>query len=104
MLLRAPAHCTGLSHEGRASTIGGDRSVEVEDHLVSFFLACGFTHCLAPNAASPSCDEELDIDTLTRNELFAFLRARGVRVHPPITNAALREIARRALEKEVHEA
>ncbi len=97
MLLRAPAHCTGLSHEGRDYLVGADGRIEVEDHLAPFFLAHGFVREAVP-APSPLVGGEVpDIDALNRKALFALLREKGVRVRLPITNDALREAARRAL-------
>lgn len=45
------------------------------------------------NAAEATAD---DISLMNRNELFAYLKAHGVSVSPPITNDALRAIAREA--------
>lgn len=99
MLLRAPAGCTGFSHEGRAYHIGADGVIEVDDHLAPLFLAHGFVPCVGERAReAPRRTDEPDIGALTRNELFAFLKERGVRVRPPITNAALREAAWQAAE------
>jgi hypothetical protein len=103
MWLRAPAHCTGLSHEGRAHHVGADGLIDVDDQLVPFFLAHGFVPCVGaqtrPDTTSGDNDRP-DIEALSRRELFAFLRMRGARVRPPITNAALREAARRSLAGE----
>ena len=97
MLLRAPAHCTGLSHAGRDYPVGADGRIEVEDHLAPFFLAHGFVR-EAVQPPSPLVGGEVpDIDALNRKGLFALLREKGVRVRLPITNDALREAARRAL-------
>ena len=90
MRLRAPAHCTGLSHEGRDYPVAVDGHIEVEDHLAPFFLARGFTR------APPAAGSTPDVDALNCPALFALLRDKGVRVRPPITNEALREAARRA--------
>ncbi|MDR3407071.1 MAG: hypothetical protein P4L68_01070 [Methylovirgula sp.] len=106
MLLRAPAHCTGLSHEGRDYPVAANGLIEVEDHLAPFFLAHGFL--LSPGAERPRSPPPggnmPDIDALNRRELFALLREKGVRVRPPITNDALREAARRAANEEAREA
>jgi len=97
MLLRAPAHCTGLSHAGRDYPVSSDGRIEVEDHLAPLFLAHGFVR-EAVQPPSPSARREApDIDALNRKALFALLQEKGVRVRPPITNDALREAARRAL-------
>ena len=45
------------------------------------------------NAAEATAD---DISLMNRNELFAYLKAHGVSASPPITNDALRAIAREA--------
>ncbi len=100
MFLRAPVGCTAISHEGRAYPVGADGVIEVEDHLAPLFLAHGFAICAA-DAARPAPvsvpEDAPDLDTLNRRELFALLREKNVRVRVPITNAGLREAARRAL-------
>jgi hypothetical protein len=45
-------------------------------------------------------EQEQDFSSLNRPALFAFLRAKGVKVSLPITNEELRAAARRARERE----
>ena len=62
------------------------------------FLTQGFTPCVGNEARrATGMDGPPDIDALDRGALFALLREKGVRVRLPITNAALRETARRAV-------
>jgi len=99
MKLRAPAHCTGFSHEGRTYHVDTDGLSEVEEHLAALFLAHGFVPCAEASAPRPMTSVDTsqpDLETLSRRALFALLREKGVRVRLPITNAALREAARRA--------
>lgn len=43
---------------------------------------------------------EADVDRMSRNDLFAYLKAKGVAVSLPITNDELRSIARRTVRGE----
>ncbi len=53
---------------------------------------------IPPNDTEPGSEHEKDIAALSRRELFAFLRAKGVSVSLPVTNEELRAAARRACE------
>jgi hypothetical protein len=105
MWLRAPQGCTGVSYEGRTYHVGSDGLIDVDDRLVGLFLTQGFTPCAGNKArrSAASTDDPVDIDALDRRALFALLRKKGVRVRLPITNAALREVARRALRPKSNE-
>jgi hypothetical protein len=100
MLLRAPAHCTGLSHDGHDYPVTADGLIAVEDHLAPVLLAHGFvpwSEARAGDVTPVGGDDPPDIAALNRPALFALLREKGVRVRPPITNDALRAAARRTL-------
>lgn len=53
---------------------------------------------IPPDATETGGDNEQDISSLSRRELFAFLRAKGIPVSLPVTNDELRAAARRARE------
>ncbi len=97
MWLHAPSGCTGLSCEGRTYHVGSDGLIDVDDRLVGLFLTQGFVPCATNEARRAAANDLPNIDALDRRALFALLREKNVRVRLPITNAALREAARRVL-------
>ena len=74
--------------------VGGKVSVAPEH--VAELKDFGFAP--APDTADdPNFVPSDDVSTMNRNELFAFLKAKGVVVAPPITNEQLRVIAQQAI-------
>ncbi|MGQ0446168.1 MAG: hypothetical protein ACT4O2_13840 [Beijerinckiaceae bacterium] len=58
--------------------------------------------CMVPRGGTETGgahEQDQDISSLNRPALFAFLRAKGVSVSLPVTNAELRAAARRARER-----
>jgi hypothetical protein len=115
MKLKAPVGCCAASHGGRAVPFAEDGTIDVDDKVALVFIAHGFrpiemgqgTHvaklktvetCSPPNANPVIPNTGSDgIEALSRKELFAFLRAKGVSVCLPITNNELRAAVRRSL-------
>jgi hypothetical protein len=98
--LRVPSGCGFVSHRGCSVAIGSDGLIDVDDVTASVLLAHGFTQVTQAKAIStPLNPESNEVANLSRNELFAFLRRRGVSVSLPITNESLRAAARAALLK-----
>ncbi len=95
-----------MSHAGRLYEVASDGSIEVgQAESLDVFHSHGFTDWVEPPAApapkgegptdapGPVADE---FDGMNRNGLFAWLRAAGVSVMPPITNDELRAKCREA--------
>lgn len=115
MKLKAPFGCCAASHNGRAIPFAEDETIDVDDKVALVFIAHGFSPvelnhgtdaaksktieaCRRPIAKSVIPDTGTDgIEALSRKELFAFLRAKGVTVSLPITNNELRAAVRQSL-------
>jgi hypothetical protein len=89
-----PDGCTSASIDGRWLEFDSDGTVDVETHHVPILESHGFS---VPAASAENAGGS-DPGQMNRTELFAFLKARGVSVAPPITNEELRVAARRACE------
>ncbi len=106
--------CHAASHQGRSIAIAEDGTINADDQAAAVFIAHGFRPA-EDNAREQDGDAKPaghgrrskgmsihpgsdipDIESLSRKELFALLRAKGVSVALPITNSELREAARRA--------
>ena len=90
--LVGPTNITSLSVAGTNYAVV-DGNVEVKPEHVAELKDFGFS-VPAETVDDPNSVPSEDIGTMNRNELFAFLKAKGVVVSPPITNDALRAIAR----------
>ncbi len=112
MKLKAPFSCCAASHNGRAIPFAEDGTIDVDDKVAPVFVAHGFTPVElsqgtdAAERRHPSAEPSIPdtgtdgIDALSRKELFAFLRAKGVSVSLPITNNELRAAVRQSLGKQ----
>lgn len=102
MKLRAPSGCASICHDGRIFVVADDGSVDVPKAMASALAAHGFTPWAEDDAVPVAADEtgaaSVDIDALTRAELFALLRDRGVKASRRDTNVMLRAAVRAALE------
>ena len=114
MKLKAPIGCHAVSHRGRSIAMAEDGTIDADDEAALVFIAHGFRpiengedkQAVRSKADEPSrnaqtmsrspVDESRDIEALSRKELFAFLKAKGVPVALPITNNELRAAARGA--------
>lgn len=103
MKLRAPAGCASICHDGQIIVVEADGTIDVTKTIAAALTAHGFVPCdeASRMPAEAAATKEVDIDALKRNDLFAFLRARGIKVALPITNKALRAAARKALTRAV---
>jgi hypothetical protein len=114
MKLRAPAGCHAASHGGLAVSFAEDGTIDVDDKVADVFIAHGFrkaeashgaeaTKSITGESGSPSAKpvvQEIgsgEIETLSRKELFAFLRAKGISISLPVTNNELRAAVRQSL-------
>jgi hypothetical protein len=114
MKLRAPAGCYAASHGGLAVSIAEDGTIDVDDKVALVFIAHGFRKAEASHgteatksksgkagnlpSAKPVIQEIGDeVGALSRKELFAFLRAKGISISLPVTNAELRAAVRQSL-------
>jgi hypothetical protein len=114
MKLKAPAGCHAASHGGLAVSFAEDGTIDVDDKVADVFIAHGFREAGASHGAeatksktsepsSPSAKPVIqeigldEIETLSRKELFAFLRAKGISISLPVTNNELRAVVRRSL-------
>ncbi len=114
MKLKAPLGCHAASHRGRSIAIAEDGTIDADEESAAVFIAHGFRLAEADGqeqaggaepagharrsermAVEPVSDVP-GIESLSRRELFALLRAKGVSVTLPITNSELRDAARRA--------
>jgi len=113
MKLKAPTGCHAASHGGRFIAIAQDGTIEVDHEAAPVFIAHGFcrvdtdeglqpesaksVHSRPPSKAKSGGTEPIPrgVEALSRNELFALLRAKGVPVRLPISNNDLRAAARR---------
>lgn len=77
---------------GLALTIAADGTVDVPDDAVPDLVAHGFREVV--NASDDTRAVAHDIETLSRKELVAFVRAHGGGNAITLSNAALREAAR----------
>lgn len=94
--LKAPADHTSVSFQGVEYPVD-DGHVEVPETAESVLRSHGYVRPEdAPEAAEPSEDP----DRMGRNEMFAFLKGRGVAVTLPVTNDRLREIVRETMKAE----
>lgn len=102
MKLRAPDGCASICHEGQIFIVEADGSIEVKTAMVAVLSAHGFLPWdggeNAPTQAAAT--DDADIESFNRPRLFAFLRAKGVRVRLPITNGELRAAARKVKKAE----
>lgn len=101
MAWKAPAGFGGMTSQGRsiASDDGGfvDLSVfepEIAHRIAADLIAHGFT--VVDDAPPPPPGAGDVFDAMKRQELFAFLRERSVKIMPPIGNNELRRLARGA--------
>jgi hypothetical protein len=103
MKLRAPQGCASICHDGRIFVVADDGSIDVPKAVVTALAAHGFTPCADDAAASEETEEAeppapVNISTLTRAELFAFLREYGAQASRRDTNVKLRAAARAVLK------
>lgn len=100
MKIRIPPGCTAVSYQGCLLPIEDDGSIDVDETTASILAAHGFESMPLPVTERPFDIEGTDeVARLNRNGLFSLLRSRGVSVSLPVTNQALRDIARKALEQ-----
>lgn len=101
MKLRAPDGCASICHEGQIFIVEADGSIEVKTAMVAVLSAHGFLPWDAGENAptQAAATDDADIESFNRPRLFAFLRAKGVRVRLPITNEQLRVAAREARQE-----
>jgi len=115
MKLRAPAGCHAASHGGLAVSFAEDGTTDVDDKVALVFIAHGFRPAEAGHGAEVTKSKTGEfsslpspkpiiheigpdgIEVLSRKELFAFLRAKGVSISLPVTNNELRAAARQSL-------
>lgn len=96
--LQAPLGCVAVSFRGASIPIDRDGAVDVDDAAAAILLAHGFLKVSAScSVEAARGDELIDIASLNRGGLFAFLRSKGIAVRLPITNEELRAAARRAV-------
>jgi hypothetical protein len=114
MKLKAPNGCHAVSHGGRSIAMAEEGTIDADDEAALVFIAHGFRPIengedkqavrskadeSSRNAQTMSRSpvaESRDIEALSRKELFAFLKAKGIPVALPVTNLELRAAARRA--------
>src|ERR1700752_4145515 len=107
MKLKAPNGCHAASHRGRSIAIAEDGTIDADDEAAAVFIAHGFRpaegnareqaggakpagHGRRAEGISIQPGSDIPgIDSLSRRELFALLRAKGVSVALPITNSEL---------------
>lgn len=90
--LIGPTNISSLSIAGTAYDVVNG-AVSVKPEHVADAKDMGFS--VAPDVEDdPNFVPSDDIASMNRNELFAWLKAKGIAVSPPITNDALRAIVR----------
>lgn len=102
MKLRAPQGCASIFHDGRIFVVADDGSIDVPKPVAASLAAHGFAPW-GDDAAAAEPDEteppkRINAATLTRAELFAFLRKHGVQASRRDTNVKLRAAVRAALK------
>lgn len=88
--MKAPVGVSSLSVDGAEYLVSNGR-VDVKPEHVAGAEQHGFVSIADDDPNSAPTD---DIDTMSRNELFAFLKASKVAVTLPVTNDVLRSIAK----------
>lgn len=103
MKLRAPEGCASICHEGQIFIVEADGSIEVKKSIAAVLVAHGFSPWDGADAVpeQPVATTSVDVEKFNRPRLFAFLRANGVRVRLPVTNAELRAAARKVVRAEL---
>ncbi len=114
MKLKAPLGCQAASHRGRSIAIAEDGTIDADEESAAIFIAHGFRPAedevqeqaggaepagyarRSEGMAVEPVSDVPGIESLSRKELFALLRAKSVSVSLPITNSELRAAARRA--------
>ena len=94
--MTAPENSGPFERNGITYEIGADGCVSVPGDIVNDLSDHGFLavpDAPVDPATDPSFVPSEDIRTMNRNELFAYIKAKGVVVSPPITNDELRRIA-----------
>jgi hypothetical protein len=97
--MKAPDNSGPFERNGVTYEIDADGCVSVPGALVGDLVDHGFQSVpdLPPVPIDPEDDPTFvpseEIATMNRNELFAYLKAKGVSVSPPITNDELRKLA-----------
>src|SRR5690242_17508387 len=90
--LVGPTNISSLSIAGTSYDVSSG-IVSVKPEHVAEAKDMGFS--VAPETEDdPNFVPSDNIDSMNRNELFAWLKAKGIAVSPPITNDALRVIVR----------
>lgn len=103
MKLVAPPDVCSASVDGCSYEIG-DGFVDVKPEHVAALRELGFKtpeEIPVDPADDPNSAPVEDIATMSRNELFAFLKAKGIAVSLPITNDQLRAVALNSAEARV---
>jgi hypothetical protein len=108
MKLRAPQGCASICHDGRIFVVADDGSIDVPKAIAATLDAHGFTPWADADAVPDTGGEieaedveaprRINVATLTRAELFAFLRERGASASRRDTNVKLRATARSVLK------
>ena len=113
MKFRAPENCGGANVRGVEIIVGEDGGAEVPDHLAADLAAHGFSAWVEPAPVEKIVVKEVvkdedpneipdenaikdAFDGMNRGALFAWLKAAGFSVAPPINNADLRVKCREA--------
>ena len=103
MKMKAPANSGGASVGGVEIVVGEDGSAEVPDQFVDALRGHGFTDWRDAPASAPADDPNAppapvadEFDGMTRNGLFAWLKANGVSVQLPQSLDSLRALCRAA--------
>jgi len=98
MKLKAPVDCRSISIGSRVMIVDDDGCVEVDEPDAETLVAHGFTLTHNENPSSAGVVSSIDVSTLSRRELFRVLKEHQVAFSLPVTNEALRELARQALK------
>ncbi|ACB94287.1 hypothetical protein Bind_0637 [Beijerinckia indica subsp. indica ATCC 9039] len=91
--LYAPSHFTCCSVDGHVIEQTKEGAVVIPEAFVPVLIAHGFTFQVAMTDAGEASRRRKDINVLTRRELCAFLRSRGVKGYSKMSNAELRALA-----------
>ncbi len=113
MKLKAPEGCHAASLGGLAVPFTEDGTINVDDNAAFVFIAHGFRPIKIGQGTDAAKSKTAEaggipdgkpvipetgtggIEALSRKELFAFLRAKGISVTLPITNNELRAAVQR---------
>jgi len=92
MKLRAPTECRSVFFDGVSIVIDAKGCIEIDKNVAEILVAHGF-ELLDEQISESEAESSIDVTSLSRKELFQFLKEHNVSISLPITNEVLRNRA-----------